>query len=783
MIWADLVLGAPQWMPAAVMFVAAMLALALGSYWRSTATLGLRVGCLLLKMIAVLLLAACLVDPLYVGARPRPGSNLFLVVADNSRSLQLADRGEKLSRGEKMKARLAEREGWLARLGQDFEVRSYVFDESVRAVQDFSQTPLDGDASSLRGTLTSLGDRFRGRPLAGILLLTDGNATDLGDGEWDMSSLPPIYPATIASSASAADVSVTQLAVSQTNFEASPVTISAEIDAQSLAGRTLLVRVLDEAGEEVERRTVKVTADDERISQRFLVKPDKPGISFFAVQAALQGEENLRAGQDASEEATLANNRRWATVDRGGGPYRVLYVSGKPNWEFKFLRRAISKDDEVKLVGLVRIARKEPKFNFLARDGERTNPLFRGFGNKDDDTAEQYDEPVLIRLGTEDKEELRGGFPKDAEDLYRYHALVFDDVESKFFTQDQMSLVQQFVSQRGGALLMLGGKDSFGEGGFARTAIGEMLPVYLDRTASAPDATYRLKLTREGWLSPWLRLRTNEPEEQVRLASMPEFQTLNRIDAIKPGATVLAEVEGADGSSKPALVAQPFGRGKSAALLLGDLWRWDMRRENPAESDLEKAWRQTIRWLAADVPKPVEVEPRPLAGSGLPATELVATVRDRRFAPLDNAAVTATVKTPSGNEVQFPAESSAEKAGEYRATFVPREAGVYRATVKATAPDGSEVGERQTGWTVEPETNEFRQLAGNTALLERLATATGGQMVSLDDLDRFAAKVPQQKAPVTETWSYPIWHRWSIVLIAMTCLVGEWGLRRWKGLP
>ena len=90
----------------------------------------------------------------------------------------------------------------------------------------------------------------------------------------------------------------------------------------------------------------------------------------------------------------------------------MLYVGGRPNWEFKFLRRAVDEDDEVHLVGLVRIAKREPKFTFLGRSGERTNPLFRGFGNQSDEEAEQYDEPVLVRLGTEDKEELRGGFPQ-----------------------------------------------------------------------------------------------------------------------------------------------------------------------------------------------------------------------------------------------------------------------------------------------------------------------------------------------------------------------------------
>lgn len=776
MLLADVILGARSWLvPAVLLAVVALVAL-LWTYWRTASTSWLRAVCTLLKASAVVLIAICLVEPMFQGTRPRPGENLFLVVADNSRSLQLADRGARESRGTIMQAQLKEESSWLTRLAQDFDVRRYTFDTSLQPVNDFSELSLDGEASALSESLASLADRFRGQPVAGILLLTDGNATDALANL--ASEGPPIYPVALASDSESLDLAVSQVAVSQTNFDAAPVTIVAELAAQSLAGRKIVVRVLDQAGKEIERRTLPAS-EDQPVAQRFLIKPEKPGVSFYQVQASLEGEEEP---PQRSLEATLANNRRLAVVDRGGGPYRVLYVGGMPNWEFKFLRRAIAGDDEVQLVGLVRIAKREPKFNFLSRSGERTNPLFRGFGNTGDET-EEYDQPVLIRLGTEDKEELLGGFPKNAEDLFRYHAVVLDDIEASFFTQDQLSLLQRFVGHRGGGLLMMGGKNSFQEGNFARTAIGEMLPVYLDRSSPiSPTAGYRLKLTREGWLQPWVRVRANEEDEAQRLAAMPAFKSLNRIDAIKPGASVLAEVE-ADEGTRPALVVQPFGRGRVGALLLGDLWRWDLRREDHAESDLEKSWRQTVRWLVADVPQRVEVETKRASGPGLAPQEIVVRARDKQFAPLDNASVSIVITTPDNRELIIAAESSDRTAGEYKASFSPRLAGAYRAEVSVTAADGSDVGRRETGWAVEPETEEFHRLAGNRALLEQLAQDSGGEVIEPGQLDRFVSSLPNRKIPVTESWTYPLWHQWSVLAAAIACLVGEWGMRRWRGLP
>lgn len=787
MILAEVTLGARHWLAGAVLLSVVGLAVVVWSYRRAGRTSWGRALAAVLKGGGIVALAACLVEPLFTGTRPRPGSNLFLVVADNSRSLQLSDGDGGPSRGQTMRTRLAEESSWLARLGQDFDVRRYVFDTNLRPVKTFAELTLDGEASAINVSLAALTDRFRGQPVAGILLLTDGNGTDQPDIALDAKQLPPVYPVAIGADNGLVDLSVSHVGVSQTNFEAAPVTITVTLEGRAVSGKEIGLRLLSEAGEEVERRKVEHLIDGEPSVQRFLLKPEKSGISFYTVQAFLAGEEKLTDGESASQshEATLANNRRIVTVDRGGGPFRVLYVGGRPNWEFKFLRRALEADDEVKLVGLVRIAKKEPKFTFLSRSGERTNPLFRGFGNKDEQ-AEQYDQPVLLRLGTKDADELRSGFPKNSEDLFGYHAVILDDIEAAFFTQDQLSLLQQFVSRRGGGLLMLGGNQSFLEGGYQRAAVGEMLPVYLDRgdaAAATAAAGYRLLLTREGWLQPWVRVRSNEQDEQRRLAAMPEFKSLNSVQAIKPGASVLAQVTSQDGTVRPALVVQPFGRGRTAALLIGDLWRWNLKRNDYTESDLEKSWRQMVRWLVSDVPGRVEVETRRTSAGALPAVQIVVRSRDNQFEPLDNAHVALHVLAPNDHTIDLVAESSDRSPGQYEATFAPRAPGMYVASVTVTAADGSEVGQREIGWSVEPQTEEFRTLAINRSRLEQLAKQTGGEMISADRLDQFVSSLPNRKTPIIETWTYPLWHQSSVFLLAIGCLIGEWGLRRWRGLP
>ena len=115
------------------------------------------------------------------------------------RSLQLSDKGSRQSRGQLFQARLAEKSPWLTRVAQDFDLRRYAFDTTLRPIKAFEELTLDGQASAMQGSLTALAERFRGQPIAGILLFTDGNATDLA-GALDWSRLPPVYPVLPAAS-------------------------------------------------------------------------------------------------------------------------------------------------------------------------------------------------------------------------------------------------------------------------------------------------------------------------------------------------------------------------------------------------------------------------------------------------------------------------------------------------------------------------------------------------------------------------------------------------------
>jgi uncharacterized membrane protein len=784
----SLIWGSPRWLAGAVALLVLAASMLLWSYVRAEAGRRVKIGCAILKSLAFLALAFSLLEPLLTGTRPRRGANAFVVLADNSQSLRIRDDDPSRTRGERTSELLRGESAWKTRLGQDFDVRNYVFDSHLRAVDNFESLTFDGPGTALTTSLSALVKRFRGLPLAGVLLFTDGNRTDVGEIDWSQGAQIPIYPVVPRARTAARDVGVSGVSISQSNFESAPVVIRADVSAPGLKGEAIAALVVDEAGETVERQVASAAGDGKPLSFRFQFRPAKNGISFYHVKAFPVSEEKKvqQSGGDlSSTEQTLANNARLVVVDQGGGPYRVLYVSGRPNWEFKFLNRAIEEDKEVELIGLLRIAKRQPKFDFRDQRERSRSSLFTGFDNPDEDTTEQQDQPIVYRLGIHDPAELRAGFPKAADELYGYHAIILDDIEAAFFSPDQQALLRSFVSQRGGGLLMLGGLDSFAEGKYDRAPLGELLPVYLNRPAGTQDEEepeYRLELTKEGTLQPWVRLRKTEDEERQRLAAMPSFLTLSRTGNIKPGAAVLSEVRDAAGTKAPALVAQSFGKGHVAALLVGDLYRWGMRRENPADSDLERSWRQTVRWLVADVPRRVELSVRPKPDSAAPALDLAVRVRDAEYRSLDNAKVTFRVALAGKDIVTLEAEPDPRESGTYRSSYVTKEPGPYRIFATAMAPDGSKIGAREAGWAAQPAADEFARLEPDREFLKTIATQTNGELVDSEHLDSFVSSLSSRSAPITEPWTSPLWHQPFYFLIAISCLLAEWGLRRVNGL-
>jgi len=90
--------------------------------------------------------------------------------------------------------------------------------------------------------------------------------------------------------------------------------------------------------------------------------------------------------------------------------------------------------------------------------------------------------------------------PKDVAALQKYDGVILSNVSSLKLTKKQMESIRDYVRDQGGGLMMLGGEESFGLGGYYRTPIEEALPVTMEvkQKLEIPSLAVVLSIDRSG---------------------------------------------------------------------------------------------------------------------------------------------------------------------------------------------------------------------------------------------------------------------------------------------
>ena len=195
----------------------------------------------------------------------------------------------------------------------------------------------------------------------------------------------------------------------------------------------------------------------------------------------------------------------------------------------------------------------------------------------------------------------------------------------------------------------------------------------------------------------------------------------------------------------------------------------------------ENYWRQLLRSLVDGVPQMVEaysttdrVEP------GEPVT-IEASIVDRQFVELNDAAAVAHVTRPRGETVDVPLQWTGERPGQYRGTFVSNEGGTYEVSVDATRA-GATLGKAMTHFRAAPGDAEYFDAAMHAPLLQRIADETGGRFYTTETVKGLPEDLRYAGRGVTTVEERELWHMPIVLLALVGLMCGEWGYRRSVGL-
>ena len=695
-----------------------------------------------LRVALMVVLLFLLADPVLRSLRGRADVfTAFLV--DTSRSMSVDDvstGGKTISRIDAAKRLLVGPDGGsglLKSLPPGNRVVIYGFDTNVHRVSSTSDLKAEGQFTNIYRGVRDMVTELQGLPLSAVVLLTDGGRNTGGTTQ-DAAALladrgVPLFTVGLGNPKPPDDYEVVSVVAPGRVRRDSQVEIEVTVRHTGYPGPFEISVSRAKSVITTRKITPRPGTDLEQVKMTFT--PDQEGTAVYKISVPPgKGEKNT------------ANNSREFTVEVRDDRLPVLYVEGSPRMEYRFLRHALFDDPDFRIVGLLRLG----------------NDRFYVQGANDSEAF------------------LAKGFPTTVDQLYGFQAVILGDIEAKYFTPQQLTMLQDFVRVRGGGLLMLGGVNSFGLGGYAGTPLADTLPVQVAANDGPySDDQYKARVTQDINSHPVMRLSLDPEANRVLWSQAPPLIGITPVGAIKPGALTLLTRQ-KDG--KTVLAVESYGAGRVAAFTSGGSWYW--RVSVPSSVDFyEKFWKQLIRWLAVGAKERLTVETdSDVYAPGSPVT-LRASVLAKDLQPVDDVSVMATVTDPLGNHEDVALDWILSEEGVYQAQYTPSDEGDYRVAVEVE------------GWDLKPVEVDFRVAqpvveSADTAMkentLREMARMANGQFFTYDDASKLPAQLANSaqgarfegmKPEDAEIWDNPI-----LYALVAAIMVLEWIIRRRSGL-
>lgn len=699
-----------------------------------------------LRAATLVVVLSCLFRPMLLLSAPVPQRNFVGVLVDDSRSMQIADRGT--ARSDVVRAALgASDSSVIVALREKFQVRLFRFGSALQRIGGADALAFDAAETRVGDAIAHARQELDAVPLSGLVVLSDGadNASAaIGDELLSLRARSvPVFTVGIGAERFNRDAEIERVELPRQVLEGTSFVASVVIRQRGFA-RQRVPLVVEDGGKVIAREEIELPPDGASVPVRLPVTVREAGARTLRFSIPLQ-----------SDEQVTQNNERRALLDVRHRREKILYVEGEPRPEVRFMREAVAADSNIQLVVLQRTA-----------------------------------ESKYLRLNVDGPTELAAGFPTTRAELFRYRAIVLGSIEASAFTPDQLRMLADFVSMRGGGILFLGGRRAFAEGGYAGTPLADILPVFVEGDAVAdtltPFAELAVRVTRAGAGHP-VTQHAAPSRTRARSDSSPivrvHVSSVNRVSRLKPGAVTL--LEGTAGRYRqPVLAYQRFGRGLSVALPIQDSWLWYMDASVPVEDAAYRTlWRQLLRWITSDTPDQLRVSTTVDRVRPGGSVTIRAEVADSSFVRKNDARLVARVRAPSGAVREVPLEWVVDRDGEYQASYSSDELGVHTVRV-ATTSDRPNVTplEDSTFVAVADLGAEFYGAEMRRPLLQRIADETGGKFYTPATMRTLADDIALNKRGVTVVHQMDLWDMPAVLVLLVVLLCAEWAYRRQRGL-
>jgi uncharacterized membrane protein len=706
-----------------------------GIYERSRQRLAWALLALRLAGLAALLLA--LARPIWTHVSQLVDPGRVAVVVDDSLSMSLPDASGQpryalaTAAVEQLRQQINEADG-------DAAMTVECFNLTGKPLYDALPKEPTAERTDLVAAVRQAVGQLRAKPLAGVVLVSDGADNTGLDESQELADLPmPVYTVGFQP-----DVDSSQLDLAVRNVKAPErVIVQNEVKVDVLVVKTAgpaveAVVSIRRGGSELASQRVALPAGSMEQLVSVPLKPAEPGTFVLTAAVAAEAGERL-----------AANNAQHFPLQVDAEAIKVLYLEGFLRYEYKFLKARLEDDPDVRLVAIVR----------------RANP-------------EQTDASSQGNLLT-------------AERLKDFEVVILGDMEGSFLTEAEYRALGEWI-EAGHSLLVLGGYRSFGPQGFRGTPLADALPVvFSDGPVAQSEDPFVLQLTEQGRQHPIFQITGDRAKDTALWSTSPQLLGSSMVERAKPGADVLAVNPGIVQQGQPAVVVatQRYGKGHTLVIAADTTWRWSRlaRLAGQADTLFAKFWSQTIRWLAGremndDRPPLVVATSRPDYEIGKPV-EIRATRQSSDDAQLADAEPKVQIRDDAGKTFAVPVHANSAEPDTFIGTWHATSGGRYRAEASLQKA-GQTLANQAAEFLVYGSDLELADTSTNPERLRSMAKLTGGLYYDIHDAGRLAENIERRERRLTRVERTDLWDSGksqSVLFVFFLCaLTAEWILRR-----
>jgi hypothetical protein len=369
---------------------------------------------------------------------------------------------------------------------------------------------LDESATAVGAAIRQAIAAYQGQPIAGILLITDGQS-NAGEDPAKAAAFAAAEGVPVISLAMGTDrgprtARIAKLDVSPVIFvrDASPVHVLVESRGMTHQSADVIVERSRDGGpwEEIARQQIVLGENGQLQDVAADFKEERP--AKLRLRARL---ENVGPELHANDHTAIADVR--AIRDR----IKVLFIAGETFPEVEFIRAMLLRDSRISASTWLQTS---------------------------DPDYEQPGDPRIKRL------------PETADELNDYDCIILYDPDPNLWPADYTQLLSDFVAKAGGGLVYVAGerntKNLYDRPDDPALAWLNLLPVNVEPGLYRTDVSvklstqspWKLEITPQGQSDPIFNFADRPEENESILASLPGMYWYFPVTRARPGATVLA---------------------------------------------------------------------------------------------------------------------------------------------------------------------------------------------------------------------------------------------------